>query len=129
MARSKRIKRTANKKLNEEAAVYRAMLKADWRRKPKWPPAEFARRLAQEQVAQQRRYSDAFALWRNCRNKSCRRLGCCAGDATACLKRALTRVPAQQQTHARARILTGTPANIGAPERQARQGMPRDFYE
>jgi hypothetical protein len=30
------------------------MLKAGWWRKPKLPPAEFARRLAQEQVLQQR---------------------------------------------------------------------------
>jgi hypothetical protein len=129
MKRTKRMTRTAMNRLNENAAVYMAMLKGGWRRKPKLPPAEFARRLAQEQVLQQRRYSDAFALWRDCRLKPCRRLGRCWGDATACVKRGVNSVPAAEQTRARARILDVTPANIGAPERQARRSMPRDFYE
>jgi hypothetical protein len=129
MKRSQRMTRTAMNRLNENAATYMAMLKAGWRRKPKLAPAEFARRLAQEQVLQQRRYSDAFSLWRSCRLKHCRRLGRCWGDATACVKRAINSVPAAEQTRARARILKATPANIGAPERQARRSMPRDFYE
>ena len=129
MTRSKRIKRADKNRRNDEAALYRAMLQAGWRRKPKLSRDDYARRLAQEQVLQQQRYSDAFGLWRSCRNKPCRRLGCCAGDARGCLKRAVMSVPLPAQTRARARILRATPDNIGAPERAARRCMPRDFCE
>jgi hypothetical protein len=52
----------------------------------------------------------------------------CGGDAKACLKRALDRVPRKIQLQARQDILAATPRNIGAPERAARQCMPYDFY-
>jgi hypothetical protein len=97
--------------------------------KPKLKPAEYAERLAIEKALQQRRYCNAFALWRTCRDKRCRRQGACCGDANACLKRSLAEVPHNVQWRVRETILDATPANIGAPERQARQCMPRDLHE
>jgi hypothetical protein len=101
---------------NGEDAAYFAMVKAGHKRKPKLSPV-------------QKRYCDAFALWRRCGRKSCRRKGECSGDQNACLKRALDRVPHRVQWRARQDILEATPFNIGRPERAARQCMPRDFYE
>ena len=91
--------------------------------------AQYATRFAAERVLQQRRYCDAFALWRQCRLKRCRRDGTCRGDQNLCLKGALDRVPRHIQWQARQGILMATPDNIGAPERAARQCMPRDFYQ
>jgi hypothetical protein len=111
-----------------ELTVALAVAKAAPKRKPKLSPVEFAKRFAREQVLQQRRYCDAFALWRSCRRSECRRRRACAGDRNACLRRALARIPHQTQWQTRQDILKTTPANIGAPERKARQCMPRDFY-
>jgi hypothetical protein len=110
-------------------AVLSAMLKAGMKPKPKLKPVEYARRLAVEKALQQRRYCDAFALWRICPREACRRQRCCSGDAAGCLRRALDRVPHAQQWRARQDILESTPRNIGAPERAARQCMPRDLYD
>jgi hypothetical protein len=109
--------------------VLSAMLKAGLKRKPKLDPVEHARRVAIEKELQQRRYCNAFALWRTCRRKACRRQRTCSGDANLCLRRALDRVPYQAQSEARAEILKATPHNIAAPEREARQSMPRDLFE
>jgi len=112
-------------------------------KKPKLKPEDYAKRFAAEKLLQQRRYCDAFALWRTCALKACRRNAACRGDAHRCLKRALdlaghspsktgvtalSRVPHPEQWQARQMILAATPANIGAPERAARQCMPLDFY-
>jgi hypothetical protein len=97
-------------------------------RKPKLTPAQYKARFAAETALQQRRYCDAFGLWRGCGRKLCRRERGCRGDAGACLKRALDAVPHAAQWRARSDMLAATPANIGAPERAARQRMPRDFY-
>ncbi len=105
------------------------MMKAGYERKPKLSPAEYARRLAVEKRKLQRHYSEVFALWRDCRHPACRRHQGCLGDAHACLQRGLDFVPHDVQRRARQKILAATPANIGAPERAARQCMPRDFYE
>jgi len=113
----------------EKFAVMAAMLKAGHKAKPKLEPAEYAKRFAIEKMAQQRRYCDAFALWRTCARKECRRQHACGGDAGPCLRRALDRVPHPEQWRARQAILDATPRNIGAPERAARQCMPRDLYE
>ena len=110
-------------------AVLSAMLKAGMKPKPKLSPIEYARRLAVEKVLQQRRYCDAFALWRSCARKACRRQRCCCGEAAGCRRRARERVPHPEQWRARQDILAATPRNIGAPERAARQCMPRDLYE
>ncbi|MGA3308486.1 MAG: hypothetical protein ABSD08_07720 [Xanthobacteraceae bacterium] len=99
------------------------------KRKPKLSPAAYAARFAAEKALQQRRYCNAFALWRTCRRKWCRRNQSCGGDQKACLQRALDRVPHNVQWRARQDILRATPANIGGPEHAARQCMPRDFYE
>ena len=110
-------------------AVLSAMLKAGLKPGPKLSSVEYARRLAVEKALQQRRYCDAFALWRSCPHKACCRQCRCGGDAADCLRRALDRLPHPQQWRARQDILAATPRNIGAPERAARQCMPRDLYE
>jgi hypothetical protein len=114
---------------NDAAAVYAAMLKAGFKRKPKADPVEYAQRFAVEKLALQRRYCDAFALWQSCEHPACRRRRCCRGDANACLKRALDCVPRDLQRRARQKIIAATPRNLGAPERAARLCMPQDFYE
>jgi hypothetical protein len=114
---------------NADFRALSAMVKARLKRKPKLSPVEHARRLAIEMDLQQRRYCAALALWLRCRRTACRRLRTCRGDAGVCLRRALDRVPQQMQWQARENILKSTPDNIGAPEREARQRMPRDFYE
>jgi len=92
---------------------------------------KYAARFEAEKTLQQRRYCDAFELWRSCRFKRCMRNRHCCGDANACLAKAvaLDRVPHRQQWRTRQEILEVTPFNIGAPERAARQCMPIDFYE
>jgi hypothetical protein len=119
----------AKQKNSGNLAVLSAMLKAGLKPKPKLSAIEYARRLAVEKALQQRRYCDAFALWRTCPHDACCRQRRCGGDAAGCLRRALDRVPHPQQWRARQDILEATPRNIGAPERAARQCMPRDLYE
>jgi hypothetical protein len=96
---------------------------------PQLTEAQYAARFAAEKARMQRRYCDAFELWRQCKGKRCRRDGACRGDAHACLKRAFGAVPRDVQWQTRQDILIATPANIGAPERAARQLMPLDFYD
>jgi hypothetical protein len=109
-------------------AVALAMVQAAPKRKAKLRPPDAAARFAIEKALQQRRFCNAFALWRTCRNKQCRRQGACCGDANACLKRGLVRVPRDLQWRVRQAIIDATPHNIGAPERRARQCMPADLY-
>jgi hypothetical protein len=115
--------------MDSEFAVALATFKAAPKRKAKLSAVHYARRLALEKALQQKRYCDAFGLWRTCRRSACRRRYACSGDANACLKRALARIPHQTQWQKRQNILEATPPNIGKPERSARQCMPRDFYE
>ena len=119
----------AKQNKDQNFAVLSAMLKAGMKQKSKLSATEYARRLAVEKALQQRRYCDAFALWRTCPDKTCRRQCRCCGEAAGCLRRALDRVPHQVQWRARQDILAATPRNIGAPERAARQCMPRDLHE
>jgi hypothetical protein len=105
-----------------------ATLQAANKRKPKLSPVEFAARFAIEKALQQRRYCNAFALWRTCSDKTCRRKGACLGDPNSCLQRAIATVPHHVQVRLRDDILKATPGNIGAPERKARQCLPIDFY-
>jgi hypothetical protein len=114
---------------SDDVAVYFAMLKAGYKRKPKVSPVEHARRFALEKLALQRRYCDAFALWRSCGRPACRRQQSCRGDANACLRRALDRVPRDVQSRAREDIIAAMPRNIGAPEREARLCMPADLFD
>ena len=113
---------------SEEFRILSAMLRAGLKRRAKASPLQHARRLASETERQQRRYCEAFALWKTCRRGACRRLRGCGGDAHACLKRALDSVPQAQQLRARDDILKATPQNIGAPEREARQRLPRECF-
>jgi hypothetical protein len=112
----------------ENFAVLSAMLKAGLQLKAKLGPVEYAKRFAMEKALQQRRFCDAFTLWRTCSRKVCRRQRHCDGDAGACLQRALDHVPHALQWRARQDILDATPRNIGAPERAVRQCMPRDLF-
>jgi hypothetical protein len=112
-----------------DLAVSLATLKAAPKPKPKLRPVDYAARFAIEKALQQRRYCNAFALWKTCRQRNCRRQCACCGDAHACLQRALARVPHDVQWRVRKGILDTTPRNAGAPEREARQCMPRDLYE
>jgi hypothetical protein len=121
--------KTAGRKVSQNLSVLSAMLKAGLKPKRKLSPLEYARRVAVEKALQQRRYCDAFALWRSCSHKTCRRQCRCCGEAAGCLRRALDRVPHPEQWRARQDILAATPRNISAPEREARQCMPRDLYE
>ena len=73
--------------------VFSAMVKAGLKRKTKLDPVTHARRVAVESELQARRYNDAFALWRRCPRKICRRQRGCAGDPHACLKRAVGGLP------------------------------------
>lgn len=114
---------------NPDFRVLTAMLKAGLKRKAKLDPVIHARRLALEAELQARRYCDAFALWRRCRYGNCRRRRGCDRDPHACLKGALSRLPQPMQAQVRQAILAATPQNISAPEREARQRMPRDLYE
>ncbi len=104
-----------------------AMLQAARKRKARLDPIEFAARFAVEKALQQRRYCNAFALWRTCANKSCRRKGACQGDPQVCLQRGIATVPRDVQVRVRKDILEATPPNIGGPERAARQCMPLDI--
>jgi hypothetical protein len=109
--------------------VLLAMVKAGLKRKAKLDPVEHAQRFVRESELQLRRYCNAFALWRRCRRRACRRSRACTGDTHRCLKSALDRLPHAEQLQVRARILAATPQNIGAPERAARQCLPRELYE
>jgi len=112
-----------------EFRVLAATVQARLKRKPKLSAVEYAQRFAREVERQQERFCIALALWQTCRRKACRRHRTCCDDAKACLGRALDRVPHRLQWQARENILKATPRNIGAPERAARQRMPRDLYE
>ena len=81
----------AEQNKDKNFAVLSAMLKAGMKPKPKLNPVEYARRLAVEKALQQRRYCDAFALWRTCPHKPCRRQRRCCGEAVGCLRRARAR--------------------------------------
>ncbi len=117
-------------RVNECAAVFGAMLQAGFKNnKPKLSAADFARRYGREAAAQQRRYCNAFALWRTCPKNRCRRARSCLGYVTDCLKRAFRIVPPRLHVQVRRELLHGVPRNIGAPERKARHNLPGDFYE
>lgn len=89
--------------------------------------AQFTARYRAEKVLQRRRYCAAFALWRTCPHKRCRRQHACM-DASPCLQRAITALPRDTQWRVRQGLLAATPHNLGAPERAARQCMPVDLY-
>jgi hypothetical protein len=85
---------------------------------------DYRARYRAEQTALRRHYCNVFAFWKTCRFKPCRKARGCAGDALNCLRRHIPAIPREAQFAARQRLLDATPANIGAPERLARQCMP-----
>jgi hypothetical protein len=70
----------------------------------------------------------AFALWRQCPVRRCRREQTCRSDHPFCMALAYRQLPHRAQWQARQDILDAMPANIGAPERPVRQCMPYDFF-
>jgi len=123
------MKRKDADRIEENAAVYGAMLQAGFKHnKPKLSEADFARRYGREAAAQQRRYCNAFALWRTCPKSRCRRARSCLGYVTDCLKRAFAIVHPRRHGQVQRELLHGVPRNISAPERKARQNLPEDFY-
>jgi hypothetical protein len=92
---------------------------------------KYAARFDADKARQQRRYCDAFALWRYCHYGPCLRTRRCRGDADACLAKAvaLDRVPRREQWRARQNILTATLRNIGAPKRGAAMHADRFLFE
>jgi hypothetical protein len=90
--------------------------------------ARFVARFRAEKVLQQLRYCKVFALWRKCPIKHCRRDQTCRSDQPFCMVLAHLRVPRQAQIQARQDILNAMPANLGAPERAARECMPYDLF-
>jgi hypothetical protein len=97
--------------------------------RPKLTAARYAERFEAEMILQQRRYCDAFALWKDCANKFCLRQRACCGNQRACIARAVKAMPREPQWRAREAILAAMPESLGGPERQARLLMPRDFYD
>jgi hypothetical protein len=122
------MKRTDADRIEDSVAVYGAMLRAGFKKKPRLSAADFARRYGREAAAQQRRYCNAFALWRTCPRKRCRRAQRCLGYVTDCLKRAFGAVPLQLHGQVKRKLLQGVPRNISAAEREARHNLPEDFY-
>ena len=105
------------------AAASLAMLKAGPKRKPKAEPgantrgdSRIEKAVAAAALLQRLRLmADAAGARRAAGAHSC------DGDANACLRRALDRVPRDVQWRVRQAIIAATPHNIGAPEREARQ--------
>jgi hypothetical protein len=85
---------------------------------------QHAARFDAEAAALARHYCDVFKFWRACPFKRCRKLRRCDGDQTACLKRRVSEIPRPAQWRARQEVLRATPADVGAPERSAREFLP-----
>jgi hypothetical protein len=123
------MKRKDEDRFNQNVAVYAAMLQAGFKSsRPKLSAAAFAKAYGREAVAQQRRYCDAFGLWRTCPKKRCGRARRCLGYVPDCLKRAFATVHPRLHVQVRQALLHGVPRNISAAERKARQSLPEDFY-
>jgi hypothetical protein len=90
--------------------------------------AQFVARFKAEKFLQQLRYCKVFALSRKCPIKRCRRDQTCRSDEPFCMVLAHLMVPRQAQIQARQDILDAMPANLGAPERAARECMPFDLF-
>ena len=75
-----------------------------------------------------RHYCTAFAFWRFCRLKPCRRARACRGEPKTCLWRSLERVPKREQYEAREELIAATPRHFGAVERKVRKTMPYNFF-
>ncbi len=85
-------------------------------------PAYEARYRAEAKFLR-RYYCTLFAFWKGCAFKPCQKARACAGDAQACLRRNEGFVSREKQFAARQAVLERSPANIGAPERLARQAL------
>jgi hypothetical protein len=87
-----------------------------WRNKPSSQPNDFQKRRTFEDgkplldaahLATYRLYCDAFAFWRNCAAKPCRRHRRCAGDARHCLGKRFWTVPQGQRRRAQTAVIAG----------------------
>jgi hypothetical protein len=95
--------------------------------KTKLSPADYAARFAAEKALQQRAIATRLRYGKRAAANSAG----AAPRAAASLMRALRRRLLAQHAQWRARhdVLAATPANIGKPERAARQAMPSDLSE
>ena len=84
-------------------------------------------RFRDEKAKLQRAYCTLYKFWRACRFKPCRNARVCKGDPDACLKRGVGAVSRDAQWQARQKILDATPADVGAPERAARECLPGEL--
>jgi hypothetical protein len=128
MKKGHTMKRKDEDRFNENVAVLAAMQQAGFRTKPKLTEAEFALAYGRAAAAQQRRYCDAFELWRDCRQSRCRRARRCLGYVTDCLKRAFHTVHPRRHVQVKQELLRNVPRNVSAPERKARHNLPEEFY-
>jgi len=92
------------------------------------PAERYKARFGEERAKLRRHYCTLFKFWRSCRHKPCKNSRACLGDAYACLKRNERTVPRTTQWQARQEVLAATPADMGAPERAARECMPSELY-
>jgi uncharacterized protein len=88
---------------------------------------EFVARFEAEKTRQQQRYCERFELWRQCPVKGCRRHRRCCGNEPYCMVWAEDNLSWRQLQQARRDIWSETPANIGAPELEARQLGPYEL--
>ncbi|HKM87375.1 MAG TPA: hypothetical protein VJX48_02105 [Xanthobacteraceae bacterium] len=100
------------------------------RKKPKQKltQEDYVARFNAEKAVMQRKYCDIFKFWRSCPLRRCRKARASTGDQNACLKQGEQSIPRDIQWQARQQILVATPANVGAPERLAREFLPGSFY-
>ncbi len=78
-------------------------------------------------AAVRREYCNIFEFWRACRYKLCRKATVCSGDARACLKRGIDRVPYEVQNRAQLQIIAATPSEAYSAAKTARQFSPQDL--
>lgn len=89
--------------------------------KEKLSPEQWQARFNAAADAARREYCNMFKFWQACRYKPCRRATRCSGDARACLKRGIERVPYDDQFAATNRIIAATAADADAPSQSARR--------
>ena len=70
------------------------------------------KQLDDAHYATHRLYCDVFGFWRGCKLRMCRRHRRCIGEATICLMRGLSKVPAPHQRLARRGVIAGGPRRL-----------------
>jgi hypothetical protein len=120
-------------KSNEEmVALLRARAKAVAGQKTKratmWKQLDYLTRYHEERERVQRHYCTVFGFWRYCGVKPCCWPRACTGNADACLKRWVEKVPSKELRQAHNELLKATPPGIGEPELEVRRTEPTRFW-